>query len=125
MTLDEFLGHRPVALVLSILLALIIWFAVIMNVYPSTPVRFYNIPVQVDLSGTNAEANGLSVVDCDVHTVNVELIGNRSQIGNLTADDLVAYADVGAISTTGQFTMNLDVKACVLLLMLNGKPMRM
>lgn len=111
MTLDEFLGHRPVALVLSILLALIIWFAVIMNVYPSTPVRFYNIPVQVDLSGTNAEANGLSVVDCDVQTVNVELIGNRSQIGNLTADDLVAYADVGAISTTGQFTMNLDVKS--------------
>lgn len=110
-SMEELIGSRPVAIVLSVLTAVIIWFAIVTNVYSTTPVRFNNIPVQVDLAGTNAEANGLSVVDCEVQTVNVELVGDRSQIGLLTAEDLTAVADVGGISTSGQFSLNLDVKA--------------
>ena len=109
--LADIFASRPFAIVISVLAALIIWFAIVTSVYSSTPVRFNNIPVKVELTGTNAEANGLSAVDWDVKTVNVELVGNRSQIGNLSAEDLVAYADIGAISTTGQFTLNLDVKS--------------
>ena len=108
---EDFISSRPVALIMSVMTALIIWFAIVTNVYSTTPVRFNNIPVQVDLTGTNAEANGLSVVDCDVQTVNVELVGDRSQIGLLTADDLAAFVDVGSISSSGQFTLSLDVKA--------------
>ncbi|MBR2088692.1 MAG: hypothetical protein IJ906_16515 [Oscillospiraceae bacterium] len=108
---EDIAGSRPVALILSVLTALILWFAIVTNVYSTTPVRFNNIPVKVDLTGTNAEANGLSVVDCDVETVNVELVGDRSQIGLLTADDLSAFADVGGISSSGQFSLNLDVRA--------------
>ena len=111
MLLAEFFNRKPVVIVSSILCALIVWFAIVVKVYPSTPVRFYNIPVIVDLTGTNAEANGLSVVECTVDTVNVELTGNRSQIGRLTAEDLVAFADVGAISATGQYELNLDVRS--------------
>ena len=110
-SLEDILGSKPFSIVLSIGTALMIWFAIVTNVYPSTPVRFYNIPVEVALSGTDAEANGLSAVECDVETVNVELVGNRSQIGMLTAEDLTAYADVGGISATGTFALNLDVKA--------------
>ncbi len=91
-------GTQPVVIGLSILAAIIIWFAIVLTVYPSTPKRFYNIPVKVDLTGTNAEANGLSAVGCDVESVSVELTGDRSQIGLLTADDLTAYAEVGALS---------------------------
>jgi YbbR domain-containing protein len=109
-SLEEFLGTRPVSILLSFLTALIIWFAIVTNVYSTAPMRFNNIPVKVELTGTNAEANGLSVVDFDVETVNVELIGDRSQIGLLTAEDLVAYADVGGISSSGQFTLDLNVR---------------
>ena len=107
----DFFTRRPVVIMISILAAVVIWFAIVMKVYPSTPVRFYNIPVQIDTTGTNAEANGLSVVDNEVQTVSVELVGNRSQIGLLTAEDLVATADLGAISASGQYTLNLDVHA--------------
>ena len=107
----DFFNRKPVIIVMSFLCALIIWFAIVMNVYSTAPMRFYNIPVEIPLTGTNAEANGLSVVDYEVETVSVELIGDRSQIGLLTSEDLVAYADVGGISTSGQYTLNLDVRS--------------
>lgn len=108
--INPFAGTQPVVIGLSILAAIIIWFAIVLTVYPSTPKRFYNIPVKVDLTGTNAEANGLSAVGCDVESVSVELTGDRSQIGLLTADDLTAYAEVGALSSTGSYTVNIDVR---------------
>ena len=82
-----------------------------MNVYPSTPLEFNNIPLQVDLSGTNAAANGLSLVECNVESVNVKLTGDRSQVGRLTAEDLIAYAEVGTTSTAGEYTLNINVTA--------------
>lgn len=105
------LDKKPVVLILSVLLALIIWFTIVVNVYPSTPLEFNNIPLKVDLSGTNAAANGLSLVDCNVENVNVKLTGDRSQIGRLTADDLIAYAEVGTTSTAGEYTLNINVTA--------------
>ena len=102
---------KPVVLVLSVICALIIWFTIVVNVYPSTPLEFNNIPFKVDLSGTNAAANGLSLVDCDVESVNVKLTGDRSQIGRLTAEDLIAYADIGATNTAGEYTLNINVTA--------------
>lgn len=103
-------SSRPAVIVICVFAALIVWFAIVLNVYPSTPVRFYNIPVEVDLTGTNAEANGLSVVDCEVEAVSAELVGDRSQIGRLTAEDLTAYAEIGGISATGQYTVNIEVR---------------
>ena len=50
------------------------------------------------------------VVECEVETVNVELTGDRSQVGNLTAEDLTAYAEVGGISASGSYTLALDVR---------------
>ena len=62
----DFFNRKPVVIVMSFLCALIIWFAIVMNVYSTAPMRFYNIPVEIPLTGTNAEANGLSVVDYEV-----------------------------------------------------------
>ncbi|MCR5717817.1 MAG: hypothetical protein K6F80_02125, partial [Oscillospiraceae bacterium] len=107
---DKILGSRPVAMVLSVITAIFAWFAIIMKVYPTTPLRFHNIPVIVDLSHTEANANGLSVVENEVETVEVELIGDRSQIGLLKAEDLIAFADVTGITASGQYTLSLNVE---------------
>lgn len=108
---SELTEKKPVVLVLSVICALIIWFTIVVSVYPSTPVEFNNIPLTIDLSGTNAAANGLSMVECDVESVNVKLTGDRSQVGRLTADDLIAYAEVGTTSTAGEYTLKINVTA--------------
>ena len=104
---DTFITSRPVAIILSIITALFIWFAITMSIYPTTPRRFHGVPVTLELNGTEAEANGLSVVECDVQSVEVQLSGDRSQIGLLSDENLRATIDVGDISRTGQYTLNL------------------
>lgn len=107
--LESFYNRKPVTVVVSVLLAVIIWFVIAINVYTSTPKDFYNIPVQVNLNGTQAGENGLSVVSCDVESVNVELIGDRSQVGRLKEEDLTAYADIGSINSAGEYTLDISI----------------
>lgn len=109
--ISAFLAKKPVTVVGSVLVAIVVWFVIAVNIYPSTPVQFYNVPVTVDLKGSLAEANGLSDVSCDVESVNVQLTGDRSQVGRLTSEDLVAYVQPGNISSAGEYTMNITVEA--------------
>lgn len=110
-SLEEMLNTEPFSMAFSIVCAILIWFTISVTAYKTTHVTFYNIPVSYDLSGTLAEANGLSTVSCDVETVTVEVEGNRSQIGRLSADHLTAYLQIGNISTQGEFTFDIDVRS--------------
>ena len=100
---------RPTMMIISIVLAVIIWFVISIAIYPTTPRTIYSIPLTIDISGTIAEENGLSVIDYDVEEVTVQIEGNRSQIGNLTADNLTAYAVADSVSTAGTKSLSITV----------------
>lgn len=102
---------RPATIILSVFFAILIWFTVSVIVYPTTPVTFYHIPVVVELKGTSAEKSGLSMVSCDVETVDVQLVGDRSEVGILTEKDLVAYAVIQDVTTSGEYKLSLTVKS--------------
>ncbi len=101
---------RPATIALSVFFAILIWFTVSVVVYPTTPVTLYNIPVVVELKGTSAEKSGLSMVSCDVETVDVQIVGDRSEVGVLTEEDLTAYAVIQDVTTTGEYTLALTVR---------------
>ncbi len=105
------LTSRFALMIFSILSAILIWFVVSVNVYPTTPRTIYNVPVVIDLEGTSAEAGGLSVVSSDVETVTVQIVGARSEVGILTNEDLVAYAEVRNISMSGTYSLDISVQA--------------
>lgn len=107
--LESFYNRKPVAVITSVLLAVVIWFTIAINVYTSSPRDFYNIPLQVDLNGTAAGENGLSVVSCDVEDVNVRLVGDRSQVGILKEENLTAYAEIGNINSAGEYTLQINI----------------
>ncbi len=109
--LEELITSRLGLIILSIFTAILIWFVISVNVYPTTPRTIYNIPLVIDLEGTNAEANGLSVVSSDVETVTVQIVGSRSEVGILTTEDLTAYAEVRSVSTTGKYSLDISVEA--------------
>ncbi|MBR0483718.1 MAG: hypothetical protein IJJ69_02940 [Oscillospiraceae bacterium] len=108
---SKLFNTKPFSIVFSVMSAILIWFAVSVTAYKTTHVTFYNIPVSEDISGTLAEANGLSAVSCDVETVTVELEGNRFQIGRLKQEDLTAYLQLGNISTNGEFNFEIAVRS--------------
>ena len=108
--LSAVFSRTPAVVALSVVSAVIIWFIIVVNVYPQTPQRFYNIPLDAAVTGTNAEAAGLSVVDIDVESVNVELVGDRSQIGRLTSEDLTAYIEADTVTVPGEYTLSIGVR---------------
>ncbi len=109
--LEKIFDTKPFSIIFSIICAVLIWFSISVTAYKTTHVTFYNVPLSDDLTGTLAEANGLSTVSCDVESVTVELEGNRSQIGRLTKEDLTAYLQIGNISTTGEFNFEIEVRS--------------
>ena len=95
------LTTNPAMIIYSVLIAIIAWFIISITVYP-TPKTLSNIPVEVDITGTSAEENGLSVISYETKKVTVTIQGNRSSIGSLSADDLVASAVVENVTSAGE-----------------------
>ena len=92
----------------SFIIAIIAWFVISITIYPSTPKTINNINLSLDISQTSADENGLEVISCDVDKINVQIEGDRSQIGNLTKDDIVAKLDVDNVLVPG--TKKLSIK---------------
>ena len=103
-------GNLPM-IIISLLLAILIWLVVAMTLYPSIPKTIENIPLSVDIAGSPAADSGLSVISCDVDTVDVQLVGSRTQIGNLNAENLTAYVDYENVTSTGKKTLSIKVKS--------------
>lgn len=97
--------------VLAIIIAVILWLTISLTQYPSVQKTIENIPVTVDISGSAASQNGLSVTSCDVTEVKVELLGSRTQIGYLNNETLVAYFDTDNVSTTGTKKLPIKIKS--------------
>ena len=93
--------------VCSVVLAVIAWLVISMTLYPSIPKNIHNIPLSIDLTGTAAAENGLSLISCDVETVDVKILGNRAQVGNLNEDNLKARIVADNITSTGTKTLSI------------------
>lgn len=95
--------------VCSVVIAVIAWLVISMTIYPSIPKTIVDIPLDIDISGTAAAENGLSLISCDVETVDVKILGNRAEIGNLSRENLRARLVADNISTTGTKELKIEV----------------
>ena len=108
---NKFLKNNFSLAVLSLIIAVIAWFYISMTQYPSVPKTIEHIPVSLDISGTSAGLNGLSVISCDVKDVTVELLGSRTQVGNLNNENLEAYIDAENVSNSGTKKLSIKIKS--------------
>lgn len=95
--------------VCSVVLAVIAWFVISMTLYPSIPKTIQNIPLSIDITGTSAAENGLSLISCDVETVDVKILGNRAQIGNLNEENVKARIVADNITSTGTKSLSIHI----------------
>lgn len=95
--------------ILSIVLAIIIWFAISISVYPTISRTLYNVPVEITLTDTYAEANSLKAEAVSEETATVFITGDRGQIGNLSSEDFSLTVDVKNITSAGKYTLPLEL----------------
>ncbi len=95
--------------ILSIVLAIIIWFILSITLYPTIYLTVDDVPVALNMEGTTANAQGLAALDYDKGTLaDISISGMRYEIGNYTAEDLTATVDLSEV--TGPGTYELDIK---------------
>ena len=95
----------------AVIISVILWLFIALTQYPTVQKTVQKIPVSVDISGTSAGISGLSVISCDVTEVTAELLGSRTQVGNLTNETLEAYFDADSVSTSGTKKLTLKLRS--------------
>ncbi|MBQ8378139.1 MAG: hypothetical protein IJX42_03300 [Oscillospiraceae bacterium] len=98
--------------IVSVVLAVVLWIILSITMFPTIYTTVYDVPVKLDISGTFADENGLSVVNFNENTtVDVKLSGMRYEIGNYSADDLVASVEVKDVFSDGTYELAISVKS--------------
>ena len=97
--------------ILSIIIAVIIWFALSITQYPTINKTITNVPVVFSLDGTQAKEKGLSALNYKDISVDVEIKGMNYEIGSYTAADLVATVNLDDVTKEGTYDLDIDVKS--------------
>ena len=94
---------------LSILIAILMWFFVVSQLNPDMDSTFRNIDVQI----TDIEqltGNGLAIVSGGNATATVKVRGKRDKIALLEADSFKITASVGAITVPGTYNLSYNIE---------------
>ncbi|MBQ5320407.1 MAG: hypothetical protein J6K17_15075 [Oscillospiraceae bacterium] len=95
----------------SIIAAIAIWFVISVSEYPIINEIVYNVPIQIALEGTYAEASGYQAMSQSVETVTVYLTGNRGEVGNIKTEDLVAVASADNVMYAMEYNLPLEIES--------------
>lgn len=102
------MNNKIVRALLSLVIAFGLWVYVISVVNPESEQTYYNVPVV--LSGSSIlESRGLMLVsDSDVR-LDLQLSGNRTDLNQLSKDNITILADLSGITSAGEHTIRYDI----------------
>lgn len=96
--------------IVSLLIAVGAWFIISVSEHPTTTMTFRNVSVEVDLDGSVAERNKLSVIEISEETVKATIKGQRSSIGGLSSSDFVAKPEIVDVTDAGEYELKLNIE---------------
>lgn len=95
--------------ILAPLLSICLWVGIIMETDPLTSKIFTNIPVQI-INESSLDVLGQSYTVAGDDRISVQVNGRRSVIETMTADDIVAIADISQMSIVNAVPINVSIK---------------
>lgn len=108
----SYLLHKDkLMMVVSLVLAIIIWTLVVYNQGNTEQRVIGNVPVSVALTPYASEDLKLRIVDGADAVATITVEGPRSVIGVLSAQDITVTADTGAVLKEGTYTLPLRVSS--------------
>ncbi|MBQ7817890.1 MAG: hypothetical protein IJ388_03745 [Oscillospiraceae bacterium] len=99
--------NKLIYALLSLAIALGLWFYVIAVVSPESEETFYNIPVVLQNESVLSE-KGLMIITQDKPTVTLRLRGNRSDLNKLNNSDILLSVDMSKINRVGKQYLSID-----------------
>ncbi len=109
---SKWLSSKPHVMVLSLLLAVVLWAVVVLSVNRTATRTIDGIVVEIPSSGTSYQARGLDIIDNGemTYTVSITVSGDRTVIGALTADSFSVTPDFSTVMTAGAYTLPLQAE---------------
>lgn len=95
----------------SVIIACIVWFIISIALYPSVTRQIQDVQVSLDISGSTASENGLSIISCNLEHVNITVKGSRTQASKLNSDSFTAYIDTADISAPGKKNLPIKIRS--------------
>ncbi len=99
--------NKLIYALLSLVIALGLWFYVIAVVSPESEETYYDIPVVLQNESVLAD-KGLMILNQEKPTVTVRLRGNRSDLNKLTNSDILLSVDMSKINRVGKQYLSID-----------------
>lgn len=105
-------SNNKVVIIISFVLAVVIWFAYSMTVAPERTRVISDVPVTINLTNSVAEQLGLKAYGYEDITISVEVSGKGYAVGQVTADDIVVgFQNINQIDDAGYKTLQLNVRS--------------
>lgn len=104
------LNNRGVNILLSLIIALMIWTIVTVFIDPNQDTKLKGVPVNFDQDSQMYTSLGLDIINDPMAQVTVELAGNGTDVYGLTADNVLVYPDYSVVKGAGTWELNLLVR---------------
>lgn len=108
-TLNNLLHNDRVVLVLSVLLAIVVWATVVYGPSNEEERTISGVPVTVALGEYATDTLNMRIVDNQHITASVKVYGRRSVVEQLTTQDILVTVDTSAIIAPGTYS-GLSIK---------------
>ncbi len=104
----NFFFKDSVLKVISFVVAIIIWFYIIIVADPSVDVPINDIPIRY-VNQTALEERGLALISDSDATVELKIRGSRKKIANIDNKNVYATVDLANIGKTGTFSLPISI----------------
>ena len=100
--------NKAVYVILSILIATVLWFYVVTQVITDTTDTIKNVPVAV--AGLDVlESRNLMITEQNINELDIKVAGNRNSLVKLLKDNINVTADVSSITQAGEYELRCTV----------------
>ncbi len=97
-------------IIFAVLIAIIVWFAISMQIFPDVSAHVNDIPLTVTPTEYMNE-HSLTVEEGYAEKVSVQIRGKRYDVGNLSAEDFAAEADLSSVTAAGEYEVKVNVRS--------------
>lgn len=106
---ENLINNNRFLLVLSLVMALVIWVWVAIDKSPEVQTVITNVPVKINLENSVPQQLGLQIFGKSEFSVDVTVTGKKYILSSLDADDIVIEANTNYVNSAGVKTLQLNV----------------
>ena len=111
LSLSSILENNRILMILSIIIAFIIWMWVAIDKSPEVQTVITGVPVKINLENSIPKQLGLQIFGESSFTVDVTVSGKKYITSTLTADDILVEANTNYVDSPGIKTLQLKVSS--------------